>query len=352
MQSYPSPNAMAADNGGGPFYQTPSSTQPPPLSNSEELQLTAQLTRGLAPARNNTGAAGNIIGGQEQAASRNMNHQYENAGPHAIELRSPNDSMDQMNMQFSTPDRPADLSKQRTKVSRACDECRRKKIKCDAQGEGPNDVCSNCVRVKTTCLFTRLPMKRGPSKGYVQHEIDLEKFVNISIRLGISRSLLIAYNILRGLCRQAILELNTFTNNNTKAHLSLRDVALPSSPLLHIQTPRGEREPSLTRQVITRLHTHNSPPDHRAGLLKSLLAMHLLLRSQHPNQLPLPRCSLTLHIRRMACNPSRNGDLRLNLLVTRLLYHLVSMILIMLPNGMTRSWKGKRCSFSGKSVWY
>lgn len=55
--------------------------------------------------------------------------------------------------------------RKRSKVSRACDECRRKKIKCDAPSEQPELPCSNCRRSSVTCQFSRVPQKRGPSKG-------------------------------------------------------------------------------------------------------------------------------------------------------------------------------------------
>ncbi|KAK3303247.1 uncharacterized protein B0T15DRAFT_401872 [Chaetomium strumarium] len=62
--------------------------------------------------------------------------------------------------------------RKRTKVSRACDECRRKKIKCDAQSEASEEACSNCRRSNTQCLFSRVPQKRGPSKGYIKELAD------------------------------------------------------------------------------------------------------------------------------------------------------------------------------------
>lgn len=58
--------------------------------------------------------------------------------------------------------------KDRTKVSRACDECRRKKIRCDAMDESGNTACTNCARTAAKCAFSRQPMKRGPSKGYIK----------------------------------------------------------------------------------------------------------------------------------------------------------------------------------------
>jgi hypothetical protein len=99
--------------------------------------------------------------------------------------------------------------RKRSKVSRACDECRRKKvgfldvrfgdwhclcrdlcatilhvfcsdshlallanilsvqwqIRCDASSESGIEQCSSCKRVGSKCSFSRVPMKRGPSKG-------------------------------------------------------------------------------------------------------------------------------------------------------------------------------------------
>ncbi|ODV89192.1 hypothetical protein CANCADRAFT_32521 [Tortispora caseinolytica NRRL Y-17796] len=59
------------------------------------------------------------------------------------------------------------MPRRRSKVSRACDKCRRKKIRCDIV---PNsDVpCTSCQRAGEKCAFSRIPLKRGPSKGYIK----------------------------------------------------------------------------------------------------------------------------------------------------------------------------------------
>ncbi|KAM7207291.1 hypothetical protein V8F20_002353 [Naviculisporaceae sp. PSN 640] len=76
--------------------------------------------------------------------------------------------------------------RKRSKVSRACDECRRKKIKCDAQSEpGGGPPCSNCKRAAAQCLFSRVPQKRGPSKGYIKELAD--RIHNIEGKFGISK---------------------------------------------------------------------------------------------------------------------------------------------------------------------
>lgn len=72
-------------------------------------------------------------------------------------------SLSHLGHQYQLPD--SIPPRKRSKVSRACDECRRKKIKCDAQSEGSEEPCSNCRRSSSKCQFSRIPQKRGPSKG-------------------------------------------------------------------------------------------------------------------------------------------------------------------------------------------
>lgn len=50
----------------------------------------------------------------------------------------------------------------RRRIARACDVCRRKKIKCD----GKLPACTNCQNYKTECIFTHIEKKRNPPKGY------------------------------------------------------------------------------------------------------------------------------------------------------------------------------------------
>ncbi|KAK5945477.1 hypothetical protein PMZ80_002682 [Knufia obscura] len=49
----------------------------------------------------------------------------------------------------------------RRRIARACDMCRKKKIKCD----GRLPKCGHCTNYKTECIFTHVEKKRNPPKG-------------------------------------------------------------------------------------------------------------------------------------------------------------------------------------------
>ncbi|TEY40873.1 hypothetical protein BOTCAL_0416g00050 [Botryotinia calthae] len=181
MQSYPSPNATAADSSGGPFYG-PNSSNPHPnqhqqhLPTPDELQLAeqlsadAQLSRSMQP---NMGANRGMSENPDSRSQGNvsMNHQYQPDhqmhGGHA----PMNHGLMEVGPQYED-DSISPAGRKRSKVSRACDECRRKKIRCNANEPGNEDICSNCKRVGVHCQFSRQPMKRGPSKGYIKELAD------------------------------------------------------------------------------------------------------------------------------------------------------------------------------------
>ncbi|CAO3646166.1 unnamed protein product [Mucor hiemalis] len=52
----------------------------------------------------------------------------------------------------------------RQRVSKACEQCRRKKVKCD----GVQAVCSNCMSLGLQCTYKESTKKRGPPKGYIE----------------------------------------------------------------------------------------------------------------------------------------------------------------------------------------
>ncbi|KAI9273667.1 fungal-specific transcription factor domain-containing protein [Sporodiniella umbellata] len=52
------------------------------------------------------------------------------------------------------------------RVTRACDICRRKKIKCDVDSNQP---CATCRHKNQACTFNDVARKRGPQKGYIEN---------------------------------------------------------------------------------------------------------------------------------------------------------------------------------------
>ena len=102
-----------------------------------------------------------------------------------------------------TPQHAMQPQRKRLRISRACDECRRRKTRCDIVGAFPGEPghpltisgavpplepnmepkgemlilqpCMNCRRSEVTCSYSKRPLKRGPSKGYIK---DLERRLN------------------------------------------------------------------------------------------------------------------------------------------------------------------------------
>ncbi|CAK9440968.1 uncharacterized protein LODBEIA_P48370 [Lodderomyces beijingensis] len=82
----------------------------------------------------------------------------------------------------------SDPPRKRSKISRACDACRKKKVKCNAEFSTTlnkvTQICNNCEKNLEECTFSRTPLKRGPSKGYIK---DLEDRVEFSGDPGLAR---------------------------------------------------------------------------------------------------------------------------------------------------------------------
>lgn len=229
MQAYPTPVTESVDSS-NPFYprdshqithqmdpetdhrpdrppspprehgQPPPPPPPPPdiePHNIRELQIAAQLGQDLAGAASLIPSASGDISIEQmppEQALRNLlphpqlkpdaqHHQVhevvhqDEAGQVQHYVGEPQHHADQMALampmtldhshataHFASTEPPP---RKRSKVSRACDECRRKKVKCDAQTDAGGAPCSSCRRANLECLFSRIPQKRGPSKGYV-----------------------------------------------------------------------------------------------------------------------------------------------------------------------------------------
>ncbi|KAF8625237.1 hypothetical protein AX17_006903 [Amanita inopinata Kibby_2008] len=87
---------------------------------------------------------------------------------------------------INDPDSSANALNQSSKkrrIQRACDICRRKKIRCDG-GQMPENKCSNCVTYNLSCTYVEAAKKRGPPKGYVESlENRVEKLETLLCRI-------------------------------------------------------------------------------------------------------------------------------------------------------------------------
>ncbi|CAG8834698.1 3878_t:CDS:1, partial [Racocetra persica] len=75
----------------------------------------------------------------------------------------------------STPNR---LSKYRCNTTKACDTCRRKKIKCNNVAQSTK--CTVCIKHNYECVYSTKPQKRGPKKKDPTNSKDDELFRGLS----------------------------------------------------------------------------------------------------------------------------------------------------------------------------
>ncbi|KAF5381669.1 hypothetical protein D9615_005628 [Tricholomella constricta] len=71
----------------------------------------------------------------------------------------------------------------RRRIQRACDVCRRKKIRCDGVQE-PGNQCTNCIDYGLACTYIEIAKKRGPPKSYVERlEYRVEKLQDLLAKI-------------------------------------------------------------------------------------------------------------------------------------------------------------------------
>ncbi|KAJ5583334.1 hypothetical protein N7535_001954 [Penicillium sp. DV-2018c] len=161
--SYPSPNGAQMAQSVPSYYGNRQMT-------ADEL-LSAELSRetsgpGLSEANNGVHHGQSMVLGSSNATdmgrtSSEDQHQHQ----HMLQFPPSQQVGVDPNHDLSYGEQSA---RKRSKISRACDECRRKKVRCDANSETGLETCSNCRRLGVMCQFSRVPMKRGPSKGYIK----------------------------------------------------------------------------------------------------------------------------------------------------------------------------------------
>lgn len=104
---------------------------------------------------------GDFGGGAPSAYFRDIPQQGTNWFPGDMSGFDEDDQEDEQGDNAADNDGGDTRDAKRRRIARACDMCRKKKIKCD----GKMPKCSHCENYKTECIFTPMEKKRAPPKG-------------------------------------------------------------------------------------------------------------------------------------------------------------------------------------------
>ncbi|KAF9450417.1 hypothetical protein P691DRAFT_810360 [Macrolepiota fuliginosa MF-IS2] len=132
----------------------------------------------------------------------------------------------------------------RRRKDRACDYCRRRKIKCDGPSQR-DQICTNCVHGHRRCTYIELSKPRGPSKAYVTTlEDQVEQLEGVVKQLypNIDFSEELGLPVIRGSWKNAM---PNHSNNPPKTSLSRPSVN--SSPLSVLNIPKTNS--TLTKEL-------------------------------------------------------------------------------------------------------
>ncbi|CUM63570.1 uncharacterized protein PRCAT00001149001 [Priceomyces carsonii] len=159
---------------------------------------------------------------------------------------------DELQSQKSKGDPP----RKRSKVSRACDSCRRKKIRCNgeysASLEQVTKVCDSCGKSNEPCTFSRIPLKRGPSKGYNKDSDEKPEF----------KSRYLSTCDIYGKPQLLSFSQNTHASKNSISGSNSPPIVLP--PLINVQQPPKN---SQMAQGIAPKSNPSSPRSSITGIL-------------------------------------------------------------------------------------
>ncbi|KAL9004353.1 MAG: hypothetical protein Q9188_002825 [Gyalolechia gomerana] len=161
----------------------------------------------------------------------------------------------------------------RRRIARACDMCRKKKIKCD----GKMPACSHCINYKTECNFTHVEKKRAPPKG--------AKYIEgLENRLGRMEALLKLSGLLsdedvdrtdlgtleKKLADKTLSKSPAATPANTpKRSLSVSQLPATLSP--RITTPQANKMPSPQSSAASPKSTENEKPEEEVEALSDMM---------------------------------------------------------------------------------
>ncbi|KAI8085762.1 fungal-specific transcription factor domain-containing protein [Gilbertella persicaria] len=155
-----------------------------------------------------------------------------------------------------------EAANKRQRVSRACDLCRKKKIKCN--GESP--ICGNCKAFHLACSYKDTTKKRGPPKGYIEaienrlHK--LEGFLHDIANENDPRTIELLQELQAPLETPTGEQINTRPQRRQKRRQTKKDPI--DSPISVLYSP------TLSHSELDNTSTIGSPSPHQEGLVGSL----------------------------------------------------------------------------------
>ncbi|TVY15369.1 Fusaridione A cluster transcription factor fsdR [Lachnellula arida] len=139
----------------------------------------------------------------------------------------------------------------RRRIARACDMCRKKKIKCD----GKMPACTHCINYKTECVFTQVEKKRNPPKG--------AKYIEgLENRLGRMESLL----RLSGLLKEddnGRTDLGTLEKRLAETQQAQRESLAPTSGPTSPRSQSSPKDVNASTPHSQTPHSHIASPEPR-----------------------------------------------------------------------------------------
>ncbi|THU77983.1 hypothetical protein K435DRAFT_845954 [Dendrothele bispora CBS 962.96] len=146
-------------------------------------------------------------------------------------------------------------AEKRKRYQHACDECRRKKIRCDSETM-PDNFCTPCLNLHLHCTHTKPPQRRGPRRGptnKLSSSNDLNDTINP--KPGTGSSTLSIQTLV-----ESILEFSSSTNPNSNPNNTSPTIPIPSSSsstsrtyllalATHIRSLESQLEAALARET-------------------------------------------------------------------------------------------------------
>ncbi|KZT22933.1 hypothetical protein NEOLEDRAFT_1070364 [Neolentinus lepideus HHB14362 ss-1] len=187
----------------------------------------------------------------------------------------------------SAPPRKSDEKQVRRRSSKACDQCRKSKCKCERASE--NEPCKNCVLLNTPCTFLGPSRKRGPPKGYIDaiearlHQT--EALVGILLGSADAR----ARSLLDDLASDTLAkEIINRVDNSPYGTKGRRRGADGASRARHASRPaQASGEQAAVQEALRSTHPSNEWQDQVTAKLRAL-AEPQRVRSRSPDEMSSP----------------------------------------------------------------